>query len=78
MFYLGLRAKLPQNIGEVVHSFMMATHATMSAKENVALIKVMEDNNIAVAKQRNYRAVFTTNTSETTRVSENLKLLFTI
>ena len=47
---------------------MVATDEAMTAKENVALVKIIEDNNIKVARERKYKAVFTTNTSETTRV----------
>ncbi|XP_018007267.1 uncharacterized protein LOC108665060 [Hyalella azteca] len=62
-----VRHKLPQNVGEVVHSFMMTTSPELGPKQNLELVKLMEEHNIKVARERKYKAVFTTNTSAATR-----------
>ena len=59
-----------------MHSFIMATHLKMSAQDNVKLIKLSEEFNVKLARERKFKAVFTTNTSETTRVSFFFKEIF--
>lgn len=53
---------------ETIHSFMMATDASCSAAINVLLIRKMEHVTLGLAKERGFKAVFTTNTNELTRV----------
>ncbi|CAL4132029.1 unnamed protein product, partial [Meganyctiphanes norvegica] len=62
-----VRGRLPEGVGKVVHSFMMATEKSVGAAENVELIQVMEKENLKMAKNKNFEAVFTTNTSELTQ-----------
>ncbi|XP_063607834.1 beta-alanyl-bioamine nonribosomal peptide synthetase ebony-like [Penaeus indicus] len=61
------RSKLPQGIGNVIHSFMMGTLLELGPVENVVLIQIMEKENLTLAKKRGYKAVFTTNTSGLTQ-----------
>ncbi|XP_076059253.1 beta-alanyl-bioamine nonribosomal peptide synthetase ebony-like isoform X2 [Oratosquilla oratoria] len=62
-----VRQRLPQGVGTVMHSFMMTTSPRVSPGENVVLIQVMEERNLKMAKEKDYQAVFTTNTSELTQ-----------
>ena len=48
---------------------MMGTDAELSPAENVALIQLMEQETLKLAKSRGFIGVFTTNTNELTRVS---------
>ncbi|KAL1506202.1 hypothetical protein ABEB36_005604 [Hypothenemus hampei] len=59
--------QLPPGKGKVLHSFMMGTHSTLSAKENVAVFQFMEEENLRLAKSRGFAGIFTTNTSPLTQ-----------
>ncbi|XP_060528886.1 beta-alanyl-bioamine nonribosomal peptide synthetase ebony isoform X2 [Cylas formicarius] len=59
--------KLPPGKGQILHSFMMATHSSLSAKENVAVMQFMEDEVLNLARSRNFSGIFTTNTSPLTQ-----------
>lgn len=50
-----------------MHNFMMGTSKDLSAQENVAVISLMEHENINLAKRRRFEMVFTTNTSPLTQ-----------
>lgn len=58
---------LPPGKGTILHSFMMATAGHMSARENVAAIRALENATMKVAKDRAFKGVFTTNTSPLTQ-----------
>lgn len=60
--------QLPLGKGQVLHSFMMATHSSLSPKENVAVMQFMEDEVLNLARGRNFAGIFTTNTSPLTQV----------
>ncbi|XP_018568645.1 uncharacterized protein LOC108908938 [Anoplophora glabripennis] len=59
--------RLPSGKGQVLHSFMMATHSSLSPKENVAVMQFMEDEVLNLARSRNFAGIFTTNTSPLTQ-----------
>ncbi|KAJ8940685.1 hypothetical protein NQ318_017735 [Aromia moschata] len=59
--------QLPPGKGTVLHSFMMATHSSLSPKENVAVMQFMEEEVVNLAKRRNFAGIFTTNTSPLTQ-----------
>ncbi|XP_050357431.1 plipastatin synthase subunit B [Nymphalis io] len=58
---------LPEGKGTILHSFMMATGAELSARENVSAIRALELGTERVARERRFRGVFTTNTSPLTQ-----------
>ncbi|KAJ8986012.1 hypothetical protein NQ317_013896 [Molorchus minor] len=58
---------LPQGKGKILHSFMMATHSSLSPKENVAAMQFMEDEVLNLARSRQFAGLFTTNTSPLTQ-----------
>ncbi|XP_034837374.1 beta-alanyl-bioamine nonribosomal peptide synthetase ebony [Maniola hyperantus] len=58
---------LPEGKGAILHSFMMATDASMSPRDNVLAIQALEVATERVARQRRFRGVFTTNTSPLTQ-----------
>lgn len=47
---------------------MMATHASLTTKENVVVMKYLEDETLRLAKDRGFEGIFTTNTSPLTQV----------
>lgn len=59
--------KLPTGRGKVLHSFMMATAASLSARSNVLAMQFMEQEVLRVARSRGFAGVFTTNTSPLTQ-----------
>nr|CAH7759240.1 unnamed protein product [Callosobruchus chinensis] len=62
-----VRDNLPPGKGAVLHAFMMATHSSLSPKENVAVMQYMEGEVLKLAKDRNFTGIFTTNTSPLTQ-----------
>ncbi|KAL4707041.1 hypothetical protein ACJJTC_014320 [Scirpophaga incertulas] len=58
---------LPEGKGTVLHSFMMATSPTLSARDNVAAVRALEAHTARLAAARRFRAIFTTNTSPLTQ-----------
>ena len=54
--------------GKVLHSFMMGTDQSLTAKENVAIFQFMEQEVIILCKSRGFEAVMTTNTNPLTQV----------
>ncbi|XP_072935672.1 beta-alanyl-bioamine nonribosomal peptide synthetase ebony [Epargyreus clarus] len=58
---------LPKGKGKILHSFMMATSASLSARDNVSAIRALELATERVARARRYAGVFTTNTSPLTQ-----------
>lgn len=61
--------QLPPGKRKIFHSFMMGTHSSLSAQENVSVMHYMEEQVIRVAKENNYAGVLTTNTNPLTQVS---------
>lgn len=55
--------------GSVLHSFMMATTESLTARDNVAAIRALENATMRVAQERRFLGVFTTNTSPLTQVT---------
>lgn len=51
----------------MLHNFMMGTAKGLTAQENVAVISLMEHENINLAKRAHFEMVFTTNTSPLTQ-----------
>lgn len=51
----------------MLHNFMMGTSKDLSAQENVAVISLMEHENLNLAKRAHFEMVFTTNTSPLTQ-----------
>ncbi|XP_053619845.1 beta-alanyl-bioamine nonribosomal peptide synthetase ebony [Plodia interpunctella] len=62
-----VRDVLPEGKGAVLHSFMMATAADLSPRDNVAAIKALEHATMRIARDRRFKGVFTTNTSPLTQ-----------
>ncbi|XP_068234684.1 beta-alanyl-bioamine nonribosomal peptide synthetase ebony [Palaemon carinicauda] len=62
-----VRNKLPEGVGNVIHSFMMGTLLELGPAENVELIQIMEEENLRLATSKGFKAVFTTNTSDLTQ-----------
>jgi len=54
----------------------MTTIDTASTKQNLELIIAMERQNIELAKEKGFKAIFTTNTSDATRVSRKLESIY--
>lgn len=61
--------QLPTGKGKLLHSFMMATHSSLTAKENVAVMQFMETEVLKLAERKGFFGIFTTNTSPITQVS---------
>lgn len=61
--------QLPPGKGAILHSFMMATHSSLTPKENVAVFQFMEEEVQRLAQTRGFAGIFTTNTSPLTQVS---------
>ncbi|XP_069163773.1 beta-alanyl-bioamine nonribosomal peptide synthetase ebony isoform X2 [Procambarus clarkii] len=61
------RTKLPEEIGTVLHGFMMGTLLELGPAENVELIKIMEEENLKLATKKGFKAIVTTNTSPLTQ-----------
>uniref|UniRef100_A0AAR5Q839 AMP-dependent synthetase/ligase domain-containing protein n=1 Tax=Dendroctonus ponderosae TaxID=77166 RepID=A0AAR5Q839_DENPD len=59
--------QLPAGKGTILHSFMMATHSSLTPKENVAVFQFMEEEVQRLAKSRGFAGIFTTNTSPLTQ-----------
>ncbi|CAH0555248.1 unnamed protein product [Brassicogethes aeneus] len=59
--------QLPPGKGSVLHSFMMATHSSLTSKENVAVMQFMENEVLKLARKRGFAGIFTTNTSPLTQ-----------
>lgn len=58
---------LPEGKGTILHSFMMATNAELSPRDNVAAIRALEHATMRIARDRRFKGVFTTNTSPLTQ-----------
>ncbi|CAK1594341.1 unnamed protein product [Parnassius mnemosyne] len=58
---------LPEGKGTILHSFMMATAASLSPRDNVAAIRALEHATMRIARDRRFHGVFTTNTSPLTQ-----------
>ncbi|CAH2984901.1 unnamed protein product [Chilo suppressalis] len=58
---------LPEGKGAILHSFMMATASSLSARENVSAIRALEHATMRAARERRFQGVFTTNTSPLTQ-----------
>lgn len=61
--------QLPPGKKKIFHSFMMGTHSSLSAQENVSVMHYMEEQVIEIAKNNNYAGILTTNTNPLTQVS---------
>ncbi|XP_030763883.1 uncharacterized protein LOC115888328 [Sitophilus oryzae] len=59
--------QLPLGKGKVLHSFMMATHSSLSPRENVSVFQFMENEELKLARSRGFAGIFTTNTSPLTQ-----------
>ena len=62
------RKKLPVGKGQLLHSFMMGTDASLTAAQNVQVVTCMELEVIKIAKRKNFAGIFTTNTNPLTQV----------
>lgn len=51
----------------ILHSFMMGTHESLNAQENVVAMTFMESEVIRMAKKRNCCGILTTNTNALTQ-----------
>lgn len=60
------RNRLPKN-RPILHSFMMGTHESLNAQQNIVAMTYMESEVIRLAKQRNCHGILTTNTSPLTQ-----------
>lgn len=67
MKFVSRDLQLPQGKGKILHSFMMATHSTLQAKENIAVMQFMESEVLKLATEKNFSGIFTTNTSPLTQ-----------
>lgn len=59
--------QLPQGKGQILHSFMMATHEALSPQENVCVIQFMEEQLVELCRRKNFAGILTTNTSPLTQ-----------
>ncbi|XP_014614771.1 PREDICTED: tyrocidine synthase 3 isoform X2 [Polistes canadensis] len=59
--------KLPKGRGQIIHNFMMATHADLAPGENVIIMGEMEEYCLRIARKKEYAGIFTTNTSPLTQ-----------
>ncbi|CAH1280253.1 unnamed protein product [Diabrotica balteata] len=59
--------QLPPGKGSILHSFMMATHSSLTPKENVAVMQFIEGEVLNIAKGAHFKGVFTTNTNPLTQ-----------
>ncbi|XP_015187502.1 PREDICTED: tyrocidine synthase 3 [Polistes dominula] len=59
--------KLPKGTGQIIHNFMMATHADLAPAENVIVMGEMEEYCLRIARKKEYAGIFTTNTSPLTQ-----------
>ncbi|KAI4484951.1 hypothetical protein M0802_012924 [Mischocyttarus mexicanus] len=59
--------KLPKGTGQIIHNFMMATHADLVPAENVIIMGEMEEYCLRIARKKEYAGIFTTNTSPLTQ-----------
>lgn len=59
---------MPTEKGKILHSFMMATHSSLTPKENVAVMQFMESEVLELAEKKGFAGIFTTNTSPITQV----------
>lgn len=57
---------LPKDM-PIMHSFMMGTHESLNAQENIVAITFMEKEVIRLAKERNCCGILTTNTNALTQ-----------
>ena len=62
------RALLPKGKGKLLHSFMMGTPEDVDDAERVSLIEMMEEQNILIAKEKQFIGILTTNTNPLTMV----------
>nr|ATB56363.1 Ebony2 [Leptinotarsa decemlineata] len=60
-------SQLSPEKGENLHSFMMATHSSLTPKENVAVMQFIEGEVLNLAERRHFKGVFTTNTNPLTQ-----------
>nr|XP_053634702.1 uncharacterized protein LOC128690171 [Cherax quadricarinatus] len=61
------KSELPEEVGAVLHAFVMGTLYNLTPLENVNLIQKMEKENLKLAREKGFKAVFTTNTSSLTQ-----------
>ncbi|XP_077271494.1 beta-alanyl-bioamine nonribosomal peptide synthetase ebony-like isoform X1 [Temnothorax americanus] len=59
--------KLPKGKGKIIHSFMMGTSSDLNTKENVLVIRQMEEYCLQLTKQKEYIGIFATNTNPLTQ-----------
>ncbi|XP_015606701.1 uncharacterized protein LOC107273239 [Cephus cinctus] len=60
-------SKLPNGLGQILHSFMMATNQSLSGAENVTVMRKMEEECLRLARRKEFAGIFTTNTSPLTQ-----------
>lgn len=68
LFYFS-DSQLPAEKRKILHSFMMGTHSSLTAKENVAVMEFMESEVLKLAESKEFAGIFTTNTSPITQVT---------
>ena len=52
----------------VLQNFLVATDGTLSPAENVALVQLVEEQTLLLAKTRGYKCILTSNSSPLTQV----------
>lgn len=67
---------LPAGKGKILHTFMLATHSSLTAKENVAVMQFMESEILKLAERKGFTGIFTTNTSPVTQVNNFWLIIF--
>ncbi|KAJ6640252.1 Mycosubtilin synthase subunit C [Pseudolycoriella hygida] len=59
--------QLPPGINKVLHSFMMGTSSHLTAQENIAVMRFMEDEVLKLATRKQFAGILTTNTNPLTQ-----------
>lgn len=62
------RNLLPQGKGKIFYVSMMGTEVSLSAKENIRIMHFLEEENLRLAKERDFKGILTINTSPLTQV----------
>lgn len=59
--------ELPEGVNKVLHSFMMGTSSHLTAQENIAVMRFMEDEVLKLATRKRFAGILTTNTNPLTQ-----------
>lgn len=58
---------LPKGENKIIHSFIMGTSPELTGQDNVRVMSFMENENVKIAKLKNFQGILTSNTSELTQ-----------